>query len=100
MSSYYKLFALGNQNAVTWVDTYKDFFRGVMGTTVSVPVYDLDVDPPILLGGELNADCVYVLCQCNIISQLSILEKLLPLTFTCQLSNRSSGWTKNLQSLG
>ena len=100
MSSYYRLFALGNQNAVTWVDTYKDFFRGVMGTTVSVPVYDLDVDPPILLGGELNADCVYVLCQCNIISQLSILEKLLPLTFTCQLSNRYSGWTKNLQSLG
>jgi Mg-chelatase subunit ChlD len=100
MSSYYKLFALGNQNAVAWVDTYKFIFRGVMGTTVSVPVYDRDVDPPIFLGGELNADCVYAPCQCNIISQLSILEKLLPLTFTCQLSNISSSWTKKVQSLG
>jgi len=61
MSSYYKLFALGNQNAVAWVDTYKFNFRGVMGTTVSVPVYDRDADPPIFLGGELNAVCVYVL---------------------------------------
>jgi Mg-chelatase subunit ChlD len=55
MSSYYKLFALGNQNAVTWVDAYKFNFRGVMGTTVSVPVYDRSVTPPIFLGGELNA---------------------------------------------
>ena len=62
MSSYYKLFALGNQNAVAWVDTYKFNFRGVMGTTVSVPVYDRDADPPIFLGGELNAVCVYVPC--------------------------------------
>ena len=100
MSSYYKLFALGNQNAVTWVDTYKFTSRGVNGTTVSVPVYDQEVDPPIFLGGELNAVCVYVLCQCNIISQLSILEKLLPLTFTCHLSSRSLGWTKKVQSLG
>ena len=100
MSSYYKLFALGNQNAVAWVDTYKFIFRGVMGTTVSVPVYDRSVDPPIFLGGELNAVCVYVLCQCNIISQLSNHEKLLPLTFTCHLSRRSSGWTKKIQSLG
>ncbi len=74
MSSYYKLFALGNQNAVTWVDTYKFIFRGVMGTTVSVPVYDRDVDPPIFLGGELNAVCVCVLCQCNIISQFPIVK--------------------------
>jgi hypothetical protein len=100
MSSYYKLFALGNQNAVAWVDTYKFIFRGVMGTTVSVPVYDRDVDPPIFLGGELNAVCVYIVCQCNIISQLSNHEKLLPLTFTCQLSNISSSWTKKVQSLG
>ena len=100
MSSYYKLFALGNQNAVTWVETYEDFFRGVMGTTVSVPVYDQEVDPPIFLGGELNAVCVYVPCQCNIISQLSILEKLLPLTFTCHLSSRSLSWTKKVQSFG
>ena len=100
MSSYYKLFALGNQNAVAWVETYIFTSRGVNGTTVSVPVYDRNVDPPIFLGGELNAVCVYVVCQCNIISQLSTLEKLLPLTFTCQLSNISLGWTKNVQSLG
>jgi hypothetical protein len=100
MSSYYKLFALGNQNAVTWVDTYKFTSHGVNGTTVSVPVYDQEVDPPIFLGGELNVICVYIVCQCNIISQLSNHEKLLPLTFTCHLSSRSSGWTKNLQSLG
>ena len=100
MSSYYKLLALGNQNAIAWVDTYKFIFRGVMGTTVSVPVYDRNVTPPIFLGGELNAVCVYVLCQCNIISQLSNLEKLLPLTFTCHLSSRSWGWTKKKLSFG
>jgi Mg-chelatase subunit ChlD len=100
MSSYYKLFALGNQNAVAWVETYKFTSRGVNGTTVSVPVYDRDVDPPIFVGGELNAVCVYVVCPCNIISQLSNHEKLLPLTFTCHLSSRSLGWTKKMQSLG
>jgi hypothetical protein len=68
MRSYYKLFALGNQNAVAWVETYKFVFHGVNGTTVSVPVYNREVDPPIFLGGELNSVCVYVACQCNIIS--------------------------------
>jgi len=59
MSSYYKLFALGNgqegnEDVVSWVETYKFFSRGVYGTTVSMPVYDTSVTPHILLGGELN----------------------------------------------
>jgi hypothetical protein len=96
MSSYYKLFALGhgegvNEDAVSWVEPYKFIFRGVMGTTVSVPVYDRSVTPSIFLGGELHAVMWFtVLCQCKLISQLSNLEKLLPPTFTCQLSSRSS----------
>ena len=60
MSSYYKLFALGhgegaNEDAVSWVEPYKFIFRGVMGTTVSVPVYDRSVVPSVFLGGELHA---------------------------------------------
>ena len=103
MSSYYKLFALGhgegaNEDAVSWVEPYKFIFRGVMGTTVSVPVYDRSVVPSVFLGGELHAVLWFaILCQCNFISQLSNREKLLPLTFTCQLSSRSSGWTKKVQ---
>jgi uncharacterized protein YegL len=55
MSSYYKLFALGhgegaNEDAVSWVEPYKFIFRGVMGTTVSVPVYDRSVVPSVFLG--------------------------------------------------
>jgi hypothetical protein len=42
MSSYYKLFALGldRKGVATWVEPYTFFSRGVLGTTVSVPVYD------------------------------------------------------------
>ena len=43
MSSYYTLYALGlgeggNGDFVAWVEPYKFYTRGVMGTTVSVPV--------------------------------------------------------------
>jgi len=56
MSSYYKLFALGlgeagNENFAAWVEPYE--FRnpkGKMGTTISVPVYDRSVSPPLFLG--------------------------------------------------
>jgi len=56
MSSYYKLFALGlgdggNEDFAAWVEPY--MFRnpaGKMGTTVSVPVYDRSVNPPLFLG--------------------------------------------------
>ena len=42
MSSYYKLFALelDRKGVATWVEPYTFFSRGVLGTTVSVPVYD------------------------------------------------------------
>ena len=56
MSSYYKLFALGlgegsNKDYVAWVEPY-DFANppGKRGTTVSVPVYDRSVYPPLFLG--------------------------------------------------
>ena len=63
MSSYYKLFALGlgegeNKDAVAWVEPYRFFTRGVVGTTVSVPVYDRNVTPHLFLGGESNDDIV------------------------------------------
>ena len=56
MSSYYKLYALGlgeggNEDFVSWVEPY-EFANppGRMGTTVSVPVYDRSVTPPLFLG--------------------------------------------------
>lgn len=63
MSSYYKLFALGlgegeNKDFVAWVEPYKFYTMGVMGTTVSVPVYDRNVTPHLFLGGESNYDFV------------------------------------------
>ncbi len=62
MSSRYKLFAVGlgegrNRDVVTWVEPYEFFTRGVMGTTVSVPVYDKSVTPHLLFGSESNNDC-------------------------------------------
>jgi len=56
MSSYYKLFALGlgengNEDFAAWVEPY-EFTNpaGKLGTTVSAPVYDRSVKPPLFLG--------------------------------------------------
>ena len=55
MSAYYKLFALGlgveeNEDFVAWVEPYAFATGGLMGTTVSVPVYDKNVTPHLFLG--------------------------------------------------
>jgi Mg-chelatase subunit ChlD len=55
MSAYYKLFALGlgaeeNEDFVAWVEPYEYATGGMMGTTVSVPVYDRNVTPHLFLG--------------------------------------------------
>ena len=56
MSSYYKLYALGlgeggNEDFASWVEPYEFHNpKGKMGTTVSVPVYDRSVSPPLFLG--------------------------------------------------
>jgi len=55
MASYYKLFALGlgegdNTDFVAMVEPYPDFNTGKMMITVSAPVYDRSVRPPLLLG--------------------------------------------------
>ncbi|KAL3788697.1 hypothetical protein ACHAW5_010560 [Stephanodiscus triporus] len=55
MSAYYKLFALGlgvegNEDFVAWVEPYVFATGGMMGTTVSVPVYDRNVTPYLFLG--------------------------------------------------
>ena len=49
MSSYYKLFALelDRKGVATWVEPYTFFSRNVLGTTVSVPVYDQNFTPPM-----------------------------------------------------
>ena len=56
MSSYYKLYALGlgeagNENFIAWVEPYA-FTNPAekMGTTVSAPVFDRTVSPPLFLG--------------------------------------------------
>mmetsp|Transcript_11387 Transcript_11387/g.21552 ORF Transcript_11387/g.21552 Transcript_11387/m.21552 type:complete len:729 (+) Transcript_11387:264-2450(+) len=56
MSSYYKLYASGlgeggNEDFAAWVEPYP-FANpaGKVGTTVSVPVYDRSVSPPLFLG--------------------------------------------------
>lgn len=55
MSSYYKLFALGlgegrNEDFVAWVEPYEFATTGNVGTTVSTPLYDYSVSPPLFLG--------------------------------------------------
>lgn len=55
MSSYYKLYALGlgegdNDDFVSWVEPYEFHSGGKMGTSVSTPVYDRSVSPPLFLG--------------------------------------------------
>lgn len=55
MGSYYKLFALGlgeggNEDFTSWVEPYRFHTAGKMGTTVSAPVYDRSVFPPLFIG--------------------------------------------------
>lgn len=52
LSSYYKLFTLGLDQSefVSWVHPYTYATGGVVGTTVSVPVFNRANDPPIFLG--------------------------------------------------
>lgn len=55
MSSYYKLYALGlgeggNEDFTAWVEPYTFHTSGKMGTSVSAPVYDRSVNPPLFLG--------------------------------------------------
>ena len=55
MGAYYKYFAYGlgeanNDDFVAWVAPYQFADGGGLGTTVSAPVYDKSVSPPILAG--------------------------------------------------
>jgi hypothetical protein len=52
LNSYYQLFALGlgKENVKAWVEPYIYLTGGVLGTTVSRPVYDNSRDPAILIG--------------------------------------------------
>jgi hypothetical protein len=55
MSSYYKLFAIGlgdaaNSDFAAWVEPYEFASFGKMGTSVSAPVYDRSVKPPMFIG--------------------------------------------------
>ena len=54
LTSYYRLFSLGLGNSkddfVAWVEPYKFATGGVIGTTVSAPVYDRSRSPPLLIG--------------------------------------------------
>ena len=60
MSAYYKLFALGlgeggNEDFAAWVEPYEFASpAGKMGTTVSAPVFDRSVTPPLFLGVVAN----------------------------------------------
>jgi Mg-chelatase subunit ChlD len=54
MSAYYKLYAIlqggsENMNFTTWVEPYL-YSSGVMGTTVSTPVFDRSKDTPLWIG--------------------------------------------------
>jgi Mg-chelatase subunit ChlD len=52
LSSYYKLFALGlaDANYTAWVEPYLFKLGGILGITVSTPVYDRSVEPPEFFG--------------------------------------------------
>ena len=54
MSAYYKMYAIlqggsENMNFTTWVEPYL-YSSGVMGTTVSTPVFDRSSNPPLWIG--------------------------------------------------
>ena len=55
LTSYYTLFALGlgqgnNEDFVAWVEPYSFATGGVLGTTVSAPVYDRSKQPALFVG--------------------------------------------------
>jgi hypothetical protein len=54
LTSYYRLFALGlgqdNKTFVAWVEPYLFVEGNILGTTVSTPVYDRSLTPPLFLG--------------------------------------------------
>jgi len=55
LSSYYLLFASGlgsnlNKDFAAWVEPYRFWTGDILGTTVSVPVYDRTQLPPLFLG--------------------------------------------------
>jgi len=55
LTSYFLLFAVGlgvdkNENFTAWVEPYEFATGGLLGTTVSAPVYDRSKDPPLFLG--------------------------------------------------
>jgi hypothetical protein len=55
LASYYKLFALGlgqngNEDFVSWVEPYYFATGGILGTTVSTPIYDRTKNPHLFLG--------------------------------------------------
>ena len=55
LTSYYNLFALGlgqgkNEDFVAWVEPYEFATGGVLGTTVSAPVYDRSTEPALFVG--------------------------------------------------
>jgi hypothetical protein len=55
LTSYYQLFTLGlgagpNKDFTAWVEPYVYATGGVLGTTVSAPVYDRTISPPLFLG--------------------------------------------------
>jgi hypothetical protein len=55
LTSYHQLFTLGlgagpNKDFTAWVEPYVFATGGVLGTTVSAPVYDRTISPPLFLG--------------------------------------------------
>jgi len=55
LTSYFLLFTIGlgvdkNENFTAWVEPYTFATGGILGTTVSAPVYDRSKDPPLFLG--------------------------------------------------
>ena len=55
MGAYYKYFSYGlsdgiNKDFVTWVPPYKFATGNMLGITVSAPVYNKNIQPPILVG--------------------------------------------------
>jgi len=55
LTSYFMLFAIGlgtggNSDFTAWVEPYSFATGGILGTTVSAPVYDRTRNPPLFLG--------------------------------------------------
>ena len=87
LASYYRLFSIGlgnrKDNFTVWVDPYSFATGGVNGTSVSAPVFDRSLNPPLLIGVVgINFPLIAAYEALGVEDQAAV-TKLLGTTVTC-----------------